>query len=87
MTDEAKKSGLLCKCTAHLDDVHESYFEHLGFALFICGQLLKGAIAVFIHALIPALFVKTGSTTLYNLCGEIEKRQAACAAKKAKASE
>jgi hypothetical protein len=86
MTD-AEKKGLLCKCTAHLDDVHESYFEHLRFAMFICGQLLKGAIAVFIHALIPALFVKTGSTTLFNLCSEIEKRSAACAAKKAEASE
>jgi hypothetical protein len=82
---DKEKAGLLCKCTAHLDDVQESYFEHLRFALYICGQLLKAASAVVVHALVPALFTRTASATLFSLCGEIERRAAASAARKEQA--
>ncbi len=47
--------------TQHLDDVDETYFQHMRFALSFAGQMLIGAIACAIHAVAPFLFVSTGS--------------------------
>ena len=47
--------------TQHLDDVDETYFQHMRFALSFAGHMLIGAIACAIHAVAPFLFVSTGS--------------------------
>ena len=53
--------------TDHLDEVGESYWEHMlnatGFAL----AMLVGGVACLVHALLPFLFVRTGSTRVRHL--------------------
>lgn len=53
--------------TDHPASVGETYFEHMGVAASFGAAMLLGALACFIHALIPGLCVKTGSTTVGNL--------------------
>ena len=45
----------------HLDDVNETYFEHMGNAMSFARHMLTGAIACAIHAIAPGLFESTGS--------------------------
>lgn len=47
--------------TQHLDEVNESYFEHMRMALSFTGHMLMGAAACAIHAFFPFLFETTGS--------------------------
>lgn len=65
---------ILKKCRAHLVFVKEGYIEHALFALSFACRLQWAAIAVAIHALIPALFQFTGSNTIRKLHQEIEGR-------------
>ena len=51
----------------HPASVGESYWEHLLRASWFAGKMLTGACACFIHALLPFLFVKTGSETIQQL--------------------
>ncbi|MDY0872950.1 DUF6356 family protein [Dongia rigui] len=51
----------------HPKSVGESYLEHLYMASCFSGRMLVGAVACFIHALIPGLCVKTGSKTITEL--------------------
>jgi hypothetical protein len=51
----------------HPASVGESYREHLLRASWFAGRMLLGAAACFIHALLPFLFVKTGSETIVQL--------------------
>jgi hypothetical protein len=47
--------------------VGESYLQHMGVAGSFGWAMLKGAGACFVHALLPFLFVKTGSATITGL--------------------
>lgn len=49
------------KLTAHLDDVGESYFQHLRHASSFAAAMTAGGIACLVHAIFPFLFEKTGS--------------------------
>ena len=51
----------------HPAAVGETYWEHLLRASWFAGKMLLGAGACFIHALLPFLFVKTGSETITRL--------------------
>ena len=51
----------------HPASVGETYWEHLLRASWFAGKMLLGAGACFIHALLPFLFVKTGSETIVQL--------------------
>ncbi len=56
--------------TKHLKDVGETYFEHAKNAAYFGINLFYASIAVFIHALLPFVFLTTGSKTvkkLYNM--------------------
>ncbi len=53
--------------TEHPNSVEETYAEHLGMAFSFAGRMFLGAIACFIHGLLPFLFVKTGSATIDEL--------------------
>jgi hypothetical protein len=51
----------------HPASVGETYWQHLLRASWFGGKMLMGAGACFIHALLPFLFVKTGSRTITQL--------------------
>ncbi len=51
----------------HPADVDETYFEHLRTASWFAGTMAVAALACFIHALIPGLFVTTGSGAIARL--------------------
>jgi hypothetical protein len=53
--------------TAHPATVGETYTQHLGTALGFAGALFVGALACAVHAVLPFLFVKTGSATITRL--------------------
>ena len=53
--------------TDHPRSLGESYPEHLRHALEFGGAMIGAGIACVIHALVPALFVRTGSTTVLRL--------------------
>ncbi len=48
----------------HLDEVNESYFEHMGNAMSFAGHMLTGALGCAIHAIAPGLFRSTGSSRI-----------------------
>jgi Family of unknown function (DUF6356) len=53
--------------TDHPASVGETYFEHAFHASKFGGAMLRGALACFIHALMPALHVSTGSRIIAGL--------------------
>lgn len=59
--------GMFGKCKDHLDTVHESYFEHLRFAVWFAAKLIWAGIAVILHALCPAICQTAGSQTVHEL--------------------
>lgn len=52
------------RLTRHLDEVNESYFEHMANAMSFAGHMLIGAIACATHAIAPNLFESTGSNRI-----------------------
>jgi hypothetical protein len=50
--------------TEHPASVGESYFEHLAHATGFAMRMIGGGVACFVHALLPFLFIKTGSNTI-----------------------
>ena len=60
--------------TRHPREVGETYFEHMGVASRVGLRLAVGAVACFVHAVFPFLFVKTGSETIDSLHRQIHKR-------------
>ena len=53
--------------TDHLDEVGESYWEHMLKAAGFAVAMLVGGVACLVHALLPFLFVKTGSSRIRHL--------------------
>jgi hypothetical protein len=51
----------------HLDEVEESYFEHLLHALGFSVTLFWGALCCLVHAFLPFLCEKRGSQLVRNL--------------------
>jgi len=51
----------------HPATVNETYLEHMGVAGRFGWSLLKASCACFIHALVPALFERTGSRIITKL--------------------
>ena len=58
---------MLNKFIEHPASVNESYFQHMGVALSLCGRFSYGAFAALIHAFLPFLFVKTGRQMINEL--------------------
>jgi hypothetical protein len=52
---------LIAPFTAHPRSVGESYWEHMCVSLSFAGTMLLAAAAALVHALLPFLFVRTGS--------------------------
>jgi hypothetical protein len=53
--------------TEHPASVDETYTEHMAAATSFSVRMLLGGIACFIHAFLPFLFVKTGSSIIEGL--------------------
>ena len=51
----------------HPDSVNESYLQHMGVAASFGAAMLFGAVACFVHALVPGLCVKTGCGVVNDL--------------------
>ncbi len=51
----------------HPATVGETYFEHLGCALGFAAAMAAGAVACAVHALLPFLFTRTGSSIIADL--------------------
>ena len=51
----------------HPDSIGESYTEHFRTAAKFSGAMILGGVACFVHALVPGLFVKTGSGIIAKL--------------------
>lgn len=51
----------------HPRSVGESYFEHQRHAMAFGARMLVGAIACFLHGIVPAAFTQTGSRTVTRL--------------------
>lgn len=60
--------------TQHPIEVGESYGQHLRHAGGVGFVLVGAGLACLIHAVLPFLFVNTGSNTIKRLYGGISKR-------------
>jgi Family of unknown function (DUF6356) len=60
---------------AHPRSIDESYLEHQACALKFSGSLLRASLACFVHALVPGLFERTGSTMVKQLHQEMATKR------------
>jgi len=51
----------------HPASVGETYFEHMGVSASFGAAMFRGALACFVHALLPNLCTRTGSTVVAQL--------------------
>lgn len=58
----------------HPNDVDETYFEHMRFALWFAFWLTAAGLAALMHAFIPAAFEKTGSRIIAKLYARTANR-------------
>ena len=59
----------------HPRAIGESYPEHFGIAVRVGVAMFFGGLACFVHALVPRLFQRTGSTTIKRLYPLMVSRQ------------
>ena len=48
----------------HPESVGETYLEHMRAALWFSTTMTRAALCCFVHAFLPFLFTKTGSSTI-----------------------
>lgn len=60
---------------AHPRSVDETYFQHFGVAGRFGVKLVGGGLACLVHALLPNMFVRTGSNTVKRLYSDMLSRQ------------
>ena len=70
----------------HPQSVNETYFEHMGFALWFASRLATAAGAALLHALIPSCCEKTASTIIAELYQRTHNRGSEQPASDAQAS-
>jgi hypothetical protein len=54
---------------AHPRCAGQGYFEHLGFAWSVAATLASGAVAAFLHGLLPFLLQTTAGDAARSRCG------------------
>ena len=52
---------------AHPESVGETYLQHMASALAFAGKLLAATLCCLVHAVLPFLFVKSGSRIISDL--------------------
>lgn len=65
----------------HPREVGESYGEHFATAFGFGARMVAGGLACIVHAVVPALCVRTASDTVKSLYGRMKARQPAFAEK------
>jgi hypothetical protein len=65
---------MIKKSCDHLHHVHESYFEHMSFAVGFGLRMIAGGIGAVMHGLCPAIFQCTASTTVKSLHEKMTER-------------
>jgi hypothetical protein len=60
--------------TSHLDEIGESYGEHLGAASRFGLTMIAGGLACMVHGIFPFLFVNAGCETVRKLNATLCKR-------------
>lgn len=60
--------------TRHLEEVKESYGTHMVHAGSFGLRMIGGGLACLVHAVLPFLFVNTGSQVIRNLHQGMSKR-------------
>jgi hypothetical protein len=55
----------------HLEDVKQTYFEHFKDALYYSFASLRASIYFLIHGIYPDIFITSGSSTIFNINGQI----------------
>jgi hypothetical protein len=60
---------------SHPRSVGESYTEHASVAIRFGAAMILAGLALFVHALLPIFFMRTGSATIKRLYAEIKNRQ------------
>ena len=55
----------------HPESVGETYLEHMRAALTFSFMMVRAAVACFVHAFLPFLFVRTASSTVDRLSREL----------------
>lgn len=53
--------------TAHPASVNETYFQHMAMAFGFGGRMFVGALACFVHGLLPWICLTRGSDTVRSL--------------------
>jgi hypothetical protein len=66
---------MLKKTKKHLDEVHETYWQHMRFALHMAGTMMMGAVLAVLHALLPAIFQCSASERIFKLADEMRARK------------
>jgi hypothetical protein len=66
-TKETAMKKLFAAFTEHPASVGEGYFGHMAMAIGFGVRMLYCGVACLIHAVLPFLFVKTGSNTIARL--------------------
>ena len=66
---------MLSMLNKHLKDVNETYFEHMYHALGYALTFALLTVTTLIHAILPFLFVETGSKKVSELNKHITSRQ------------
>lgn len=57
----------MSRAKAHLHSVNETYFQHMRHALSFTLALSYGALCCLVHAFVPSLFERQGSTIVRRL--------------------
>lgn len=63
--------------TEHPASVNETYAQHMGRACSFAGPMFVGACASLVHAFLPFLFLRTGSSIIEGLHGRMVTGRAA----------
>lgn len=71
---------------AHPRTVDEDYLAHMRQSLFFARHLIAAGLAALVHAFVPALFERTGSTRVAMLYDRMVTNRRRVAAKEASAS-
>lgn len=66
---------MLTKSKEHLNLVNETYWQHLRFAIRMALILQRAAIIAILHALLPAIFQTSVSSTICRLADEMRARK------------
>jgi hypothetical protein len=69
--------SMIHACKEHLDEVDETYFEHLRAALAIALRLAFASVACILHALIPGICTKSASRRIAAIGNMLEARSKA----------